>query len=97
LSTRAAIKQKAPFGRLKSTALLLAGCREFEYSYDAWFNNRANGAFTRAALDALAQMPPSNLSFHDWFKRGISQHLPTQQYPQVPQIQGTSSQQAWTF
>ena len=32
---------------------LLAGCRDVEYSYDAWFEGRMNGAFTFVALRDL--------------------------------------------
>jgi metacaspase-1 len=31
-------------------ALLLSGCRDVEFSYDANFDGRANGALTRAAI-----------------------------------------------
>ena len=37
--------------------LLLAGCQEDQESMDAWFNGRANGAFTYVALKSLASLP----------------------------------------
>ena len=71
-------------GGEKYPALLLAGCKDVEYSYDAVFNNRPNGAMTRAALEALKQNPATP---QDWF-RVIRTMLPSQQYPQTPQLFG---------
>jgi hypothetical protein len=78
---------------LKSSALLLSGCRDLEYSYDAFIGGRWNGAMTRAALDALRELP-ERASYSHWH-RLIRQKLPTAQYPQVPQLTGTSSQKKW--
>jgi metacaspase-1 len=66
-------------------ALLLSGCRDVEFSYDADFNGRANGALTRAAIGELKNNPASP---QEWFK-AIRQHLPSQQYPQTPQLFGS--------
>jgi hypothetical protein len=71
-------------GGEKYPALLLAGCKDVEFSYDADFQGRANGAMTRAALEALKQNPATPQA---WFK-AIRQHLPSQQYPQTPQLFG---------
>jgi hypothetical protein len=73
------------------TSVLLAGCADAEFSYDAWFGDRPNGAFTRAALDALAESP---LSYQDWY-RMIRGRLPTSEYPQSPQILGARYQRLW--
>jgi uncharacterized caspase-like protein len=75
------------------TALLLAGCREFEYSYDANFVGRPNGAFTYAALKALSQMK-STSTYSDWYTR-IRRYLPASDYPQTPQLVGTAAQRSW--
>jgi hypothetical protein len=65
--------------------LLLAGCGDLEYSYDAWFGNRPNGAFTRAAIDALGQSPST---YNAWHKL-IRAELPSPSYPQSPVIDGS--------
>jgi len=65
-----------------SASVLLSGCRDREFSYDAWFGDRANGAFTRAALDALGESPAT---YRDWHKK-IRTRLPSAEYPQTPQI-----------
>jgi hypothetical protein len=73
-------KQKYP-------ALLAAGCRDTEYSYDATFGGRPNGAFTYFALRALAKNPASPTR---WMAL-IRQSLPTSIHPQTPSLYGNSA------
>lgn len=65
---------------------LISGCGDLEYSYDAWFGERANGAFTRAAIDTHQQYSTLNA----WFTR-IRQALPSDMYPQSPQLTAATS------
>jgi len=65
-------------------ALLLSGCKDVEFSYDADFGGRPNGAMTRAAIEELKKNPTTP---QDWFK-AIRKRLPSQQYPQTPQLFG---------
>ena len=54
---RARKVEKAPArGMSRGTACLISGCMDTEYSYDASFNGRPNGAFTRAAIDAVPDL-----------------------------------------
>ncbi len=78
--------------KIRAATLLLSGCKDTEYSYDAWFNGRANGAFTYVALKALKRLPASAV-YRDWYKK-IRQVLPHSSYPQTPQISGTWVQRA---
>jgi len=80
-------------GRPRHAALLLSGCQDIEYSYDANFAGRANGAFTYVALTALRQLP-DGASYRDWMA-AICAALPSQDYPQQPGLQGTSAQKRW--
>lgn len=77
----------------RSDALLLSGCHDREYSYDAWFADRMryNGAFTREAI-ATYQV---GITFKDWYARIRSTPLPRPQYPQTPQIDGSWHQRYW--
>lgn len=75
-------------------ALLLAGCQDSEYSFDAWFQGRPNGAFTYVALHALRELSPT-ATYSDWYQR-IRAALPSQQYPQTPSIFGTKTMMGWT-
>lgn len=69
----------------RRTANLLAAARDDEYAWDAWFGDRANGAFTRVAIDAFED----GISLAAWHKR-IAGRLPTEQYPQHPQMTASS-------
>jgi metacaspase-1 len=86
LRERIPLAQRAPTSRNGEVypALLLSGCKDVEFSYDALFNSRPNGAMTRAAIDQLKNNPATP---QDWF-RAIRRQLPSQQYPQTPQLFG---------
>lgn len=71
-------------------AALISGCNDHEFSYDASFNGRPNGAFTRAALDAL----PHTYTLKDWHTK-IRERLPSVHYPQTPQLTATATQKRW--
>lgn len=79
--------------RSRHAALLLSGCQDVEYSYDAAFDGRPNGAFTYAALSALRRLP-EGATYRDWMAE-ICAALPSQDYPQQPGLQGTSHQRRW--
>ena len=68
--------------------VLISGCDDPEYSYDAWFGNRANGAFTRAAIDTFKAPSGPPRSFREWHRR-IRGMLPSSTYPQTPQLGAT--------
>lgn len=91
---RARLVERAPArGRPRGTVLLMSGCRDVEYSYDAHFGGRPNGAFTRVALDALAKLPP-DATYRDWH-RAVREVLPSRDYPQTPLLTATSRQRDW--
>ncbi len=91
LGARRAIRSSSPPGRY--AALLMSGCQDTEYSYDAYFRGRPNGAFTFVALRALSRLP-AKATYADWFK-AIRRALPSQQYPQSPNLYGSSSMKKW--
>ena len=79
--------------RPRSAALLLSACRDTEYSYDATFSGRPNGAFTYVALAALADLP-AGATYREWLN-AIRAQLPSQNYPQTPALQANATQLAW--
>jgi hypothetical protein len=91
LGVRRAARASGPPGR--HAGLLMAGCQDTEYSYDAYFRGRPNGAFTFVALDALRRLPKS-ATYRDWFRR-VRAALPSQQYPQTPNLYGSSTMKRW--
>ena len=70
----------------RHAALTLTGCQDAEFSYDAFFRGRANGAFTYVALDALRTLP-SNATYRQWHA-AIRRRLPSSEYPQTPALFG---------
>lgn len=67
--------------------LLLTGCSDSELSYDAYINGRYNGAMSRYAIDAIKANPGA--TFNEFY--GIlRQALPSQEYPQTPQLEGSA-------
>jgi len=91
LGTSRAIRRSNPPGR--HAGLLMAGCQDSEYSYDASFQGRANGAFSFVALRELAKLP-ATASYQRWYN-AIRKALPSQQYPQTPNLYGSRSMKAW--
>lgn len=68
--------------------LLLAACKDTEYSYDSRFRGRPNGAFTYYALKTLRADSPA--SYDAWFN-AIRRYLPSASLPQTPQILGSGT------
>lgn len=77
-------------GKPRTGPVLISGCADTEYSYDASFAGRPNGAFTRAALDALEHAK----TVGGWHK-AIRERLPSTHYPQSPQLTATRYQRTW--
>jgi metacaspase-1 len=91
---RAVRVENAPAkGLSRGTVLLISGCGDTEYSYDATFAGRPNGAFTRVALDTLATLD-ADATYGDWHQ-AIRTALPSVTYPQTPQLMASRSQRGW--
>jgi hypothetical protein len=91
----AARVQHAPAkGKSRLSAALLAACADTEVAYDAWFGSRANGAFTYAALKALAKFEVEPPTYRDWM-RGIRLLLPSADYQQTPRLDASAHQARW--
>jgi len=91
IGTARTFRRTSPPGRHGS--LLMSGCQDVEYSYDAVFNNRPNGAFTFVAIDCLKNLPADS-TYRDWHK-AIRKVLPSQQYPQAPNLFGSRTMSNW--
>ena len=66
--------------------ILITGCSDSEYSYDAEFNGRPNGAMTALALRVIQQNPTAT---YREFHIALRALLPSEDYPQSPQLEGT--------
>ena len=76
----------------KYPALLAAGCKDTEFSWDAHFGGRPNGAFTYFALKTLASQPKS---YTAWMK-SVRTKLPNTAHPQSPSLYGNSTSKSWS-
>lgn len=68
--------------------ILITGCSDSEYSYDAEFDGRPNGAMTALALRVIQQNP--NATYRE-FHAGLRALLPSNDYPQSPQLEGSDA------
>ena len=68
--------------------ILLSGCSDSEYSYDAEFDGRPNGAMTALAIQVIKQNPDA--TYREFFA-GLRALLPSDDYPQSPQLEGSNS------
>ena len=91
---RAARVPRVTAGRPRYANLLLSGCQDFEYSYDAHFGDRPNGAFTHVALSTLRELK-DDATYAGWMAR-IARQLPSRDYPQTPGLNGSGTQRRWT-
>jgi len=67
--------------------ILISGCSDSEYSYDAEFNGRPNGAMTAFAIQVIKQNP--NVTYREFYA-GLRNLLPSTEYPQTPQLEGSN-------
>jgi hypothetical protein len=79
-------KGKAIYPESKMKEILLSGCTEKEYSYDALIDGVYHGAMTYFALQAIkgAKMAPTWLQMH----KRLATLVEDAGYPQHPQIEG---------
>jgi len=66
--------------------VLLTGCSDSELSYDAYIEGRYNGAMSRYAINAIRANREATFS---QFYKVLRQALPSEEYPQTPQLEGT--------
>lgn len=68
--------------------ILITGCSDSEYSYDAEFDGRPNGAMTASAIRVIMQNP--DITYRQ-FHAGLRAILPSSEYPQTPQLEGSNA------
>ncbi|MBN1479689.1 caspase family protein [candidate division KSB1 bacterium] len=66
--------------------LLISGCTDSEYSYDAEINGRWNGAMTAYAVSEMR----AGQTYNEFYEK-LRQHLPSDDYPQTPQLEGSDA------
>ncbi len=66
--------------------ILLTGCSDSEYSYDAYLNGRWNGAMTAYATSVIRK----GQTYKEFYQK-VRDLLPSGQYPQTPQLEGSAA------
>lgn len=66
--------------------ILLSGCDDDEYSYDAYINGRWSGAFSANAISVIKE----KLTYNEFYA-AVRNLLPSYEYPQTPQLEGSSA------
>jgi hypothetical protein len=66
--------------------ILISGCSNTEYSYDALLNGRWNGALTSYATSVIRK----GQTYKEFYQK-VRELLPSGQYPQTPQLEGTEA------
>jgi len=66
--------------------ILLSGCSDNEYSYDAMIGGRYMGAFTYYATKIIAETP--QITYNQFYER-LKTSLPSSSYPQTPCLEGS--------
>ena len=82
------VRQRFLLPEANMPELLISGCSDSEYSYDAEINGRYNGAMTAMALRVIKQNP--NVSYSEFYA-SLRKLLPSAEYPQTPQLEGSTS------
>lgn len=68
--------------------ILISGTNDSSYSYDANIGGQPCGAFSYYAIQVLKNNP--KITYADFYKK-LSVSLPSQSYPQSPQLEGSES------
>lgn len=74
----------APHQDVPMWEILLAGCKDNEYSYDTLIEGKACGAFTYYASKLIRENPSIT---YGQFSTMIDASLPSKEYPQHPQVE----------
>lgn len=81
------VRKRAFYPESTMNHILLSGCNALEYSYDAYFGGRYNGAMTYFATQLIRSN--QELSWQDLYK-DLRELLPNTKYPQSPQLEGST-------
>lgn len=66
--------------------LLISGCSDNQYSYDAYINGRNSGAFTANAIPLMTE----GRTYNEFYTE-LRKVLPSGPYPQTPQLEGSNA------
>lgn len=83
------VNQRVLYPESGMNEILISGCSDSEYSYDAYINGRYNGAMSRYAIDTIKG---NKTATYKEFYNTLRSLLPSGSYPQSPQLEGNEGQ-----
>lgn len=83
------VNQRVLYPESGMKEILVSGCSDSEYSYDAYINGRYNGAMSRYAIDTIKA---NKTATYEEFYSALRSLLPSNSYPQTPQLEGNEGQ-----
>lgn len=92
LARARSVQNSAQKGSSRPGTALISGCADNEYSYDAYINGKACGAFTSAAMTTYRP----GITLRQWHEE-IRRILPSTAYPQTPNLSASSWQRRWSL
>jgi len=81
------VKQRLFYPESGMDEVLISGCSDREYSYDAYINGRYNGAMSRYAIDTIRA---NKTATYEEFYSNLRSLLPSGSFPQTPQLEGNT-------
>ena len=88
ISDERAVRQRFLLPESGMPEVLISGCTDSEYSYDAEIDGRYNGAMSAMAIRVIRQNP--GLTYNEFHVR-LRQLLPSSDFPQSPQLEGSDA------
>jgi hypothetical protein len=88
MPARNVVKQHFLLPEASMPEILISGCTDSEYSYDAEFNGRPNGAMSALAIRVIKENPRAT---YNEFYANLRKLLPSSTYPQSPQLEGSQA------
>jgi len=82
------LKKRLGYSEEGMNHILLTGTNSTTYSYDAYIGGKHCGAFSHYAIEILKAN--SSITFNDFYEK-LKKKLPSNQYPQYPQLEGPES------
>lgn len=70
-----------------------AACRDDQFSYDATFDDRPNGAFTHYLLEARRVLPP-RAELGEWFDE-VAERMRESEFEQTPVLNASAAVRRW--
>jgi hypothetical protein len=83
-----AVRQRFLYPEADMPEILISGCTDSEYSYDAEIDGRYNGAMSAMAIRAIRQNRA--VTYNDFYA-SLRGYLPSADFPQTPQLEGSAA------